>query len=130
MRILVLTSLAVLVVGLNLMVIWRTLTATAARPPQPVPELKKMGVGVLVAGIVILLGVLGMRWKLGLGTQDMTALLSMGATVVALGITSTIIACGTANEKVVGRSALVIIGIGIGLFFAWLIAAWLLKCNC
>lgn len=61
MTVLLITGLSVIVLGLSLMVMWRTLTVTAtvtaANRESALTQLGKMYIGIILAGFVILLQV-------------------------------------------------------------------------
>lgn len=111
--------LFILIFGLNLEVISRTLTLTTESPKDVVTQLWKMGSKIFIAGMAILLVsviiIVGIA-KCGLEPrpQDGTTIASMGAAVLALGVTTIIRALG--RPESVRRSARIVTWIGAGLF--------------
>jgi uncharacterized membrane protein YidH (DUF202 family) len=121
---LLLTGLGILVLGLNLMMVWRTLTVTAASPTETISQLTRMGGGIMLAGFAILAIGVG-TWIYGRRSQDGTAILSIGAAVVVLGGSSIIRAYGHGYEKMVWNGALIAVGIGVAIFLAYFIVIYL-----
>ena len=119
--------LFVLIFGLNLKVISRTLTLTAESPKDVVTQLTKMGAkiacagfAIFVIGVIVLVGIA----KCGLEprAQDGIAITSMGAAVIALGFTTIVGAVGHGHEKAVRIGYQIALGVGAGVFLIGLIA--------
>ena len=119
------TCLFILIFGLNLKVISRTLTLTTESPKDVVTQLTKMGLKIVYAGIAIVLigGIIfvGIA-KCGVEPcpQDGITIASTGNAVLALGFTTIIGARG--RPETVRKGARIVICIGAGLFLVSLIA--------
>lgn len=89
MTVLLITGLSVIVFGLSLMVMWRTLTVTAANQENALTQLGKMYIGIILAGLVIF--ATGMiMWGVCQYHQGGIAIMATGAAVMTLGVTSEI----------------------------------------
>ncbi|MBM4446041.1 MAG: hypothetical protein FJ023_01645 [Chloroflexi bacterium] len=124
----------VIVFGLNLKVISKTLDITAASTKEVKTQLTKMGLKIVYASIPIIIvggvlfaGIAG--WGFQPRHEDGTAIASMGLTVLALGFTTIIRARGRPKEVLKGARIVIWVGVGFFLFFviaylAYLIYVW------
>lgn len=119
------TCIFIIVFGLNLKVISKTLDIIAASTKEVKTQLTKMGLKIVCAGIPIIIiggivfaGIAG--WEFQPRHEDGTAIASMGLTVLALGFTTIIRARG--HPKEVLKGARIVIWIGVGLFLTFLVA--------
>jgi hypothetical protein len=114
-------SLNVLVAGLSIKVIARTLSLTTESPKDVIPQLTKLGFNILYAGIaIIVIGII--MWILTPGPQAGIGITSVGLAVILLGGGTILRARGHRHEKTVQIGARVLIGIGAGAFLVGLIA--------
>lgn len=114
-------SLNVLVAGLSIKVIARTLSLTTESPKDVITQLTKLGFKILYAGIAII--IIGpIMWILRLGPQTGIGITSVGLAVILFGVGTIFRARGHRHEKIVQIGARVLIGIGAGAFLIGLIA--------
>lgn len=113
-------SLNVLVAGLSLKVIARTLSLTTESPKDVITQLTKLGLKILCAGFaIIIIGTI--MWILKSGPQIGIGITSVGLAVILLGVGTILRASGHRHEKTVQIGTRVLIGIGAGAFIIGLI---------
>jgi uncharacterized membrane protein len=111
-------SLNVLLWGLSLMVLWRTLTITPTIPAQGRARLVRIGSGIAIAGaLIIAIG----TWIWGQRPQDGIAITSIGGAVIALSATTIFGALGHRHRNEIRLAAWSVTGIGAVAFIVGLI---------
>lgn len=109
---------AALVLGLNLMAIWYSLTITTENPEEVLNKLLLVGGVITLVGFVILIvGIIPSFLKKV--SRERAVILSTGSNVVALGIAWIIGMIGYGNESVVKAGAWAATVIGAALVIAY-----------
>jgi hypothetical protein len=114
-------GLGSLVLGLNIMMVWRLLRVGGTPSQQLVNELIKGGGVVFAIGIIIL--VIGIIHH-NLITPEGSTILLTGVSVTSLGFSLLLQGYASGNERIVYAGAWFASGIGIGLIIAYSITVY------
>lgn len=121
---LLITGLAILVLGLNLIMIYYMLSITPPNTPEVIAKLIARGKRVCLAGgLVIILGIISFMM---FSQPEGVAIIVAGANVIVLGIAYIVRAKGHENERAVRAGAWFSAGFGTGMILAYGIVVHLL----
>jgi hypothetical protein len=124
---LLLAGFGALILGLNLIMIWRILNVTTEERQVVVNQLLRIGAIATIAGFLVLFA--GVFLLVTAPSLVSIAILSLGSSVVVLGLIHLVQTRGSEHQRAVHAGAWAATGIGIGFILSYLIVVYCLKCG-
>ena len=123
-------GLGVLVLGLNIMMVWKMLVLTNTETSAVVAKIKSLGKSVVIAGfLIIIIGVFRLfnvfpSWPAN--PYESSAIITTGASIGVLGLLWILRTKGHGHEGWVKNGAWFVTGIGVGFILAYAIIVYVL----
>ena len=123
-------GLAVLVLGLNIMMVWKMLVITKAETSAAVAKIKSLGKSVVIAGfLIIIIGVFrffNVFSSLPASPYEGSAIVTAGVSIAVLGFLWILRVKGRGHEGWVKNGAWFVTGLGVGFILAYAIVVYVL----